>query len=172
MSLTFTRLRSPRPVEELVITASDTAITGVYFQNSRRGPAPTHQAGWVEAKEGPAAELLALARQQLEEYFARTRTTFDLPLEALGSAFEHRVWNALRTIPYGTTTSYGALAKKLGDLHASRAVGLANGKNPIPIIVPCHRVVGAKGELTGFGGGLETKRWLLEHEGALIPLGG
>jgi methylated-DNA-[protein]-cysteine S-methyltransferase len=172
MSLTFTRLRSPRPVEELVITASDTAITGVYFQNSRRGPAPTHQAGWVEAKAGPAAELLALARQQLEEYFARTRTTFDLPLEALGSAFEHRVWNALRTIPYGTTTSYGALAKKLGDLHASRAVGLANGKNPIPIIVPCHRVVGAKGELTGFGGGLETKRWLLEHEGALIPLGG
>lgn len=171
MSLTFTRLRSPRPVEELVITASDAAITGVYFQNSRRGPAPTHQTGWVEATEGPAAELLALARQQLEEYFAHKRTTFDLPLEALGSAFEHRVWNALRAIPYGTTTSYGALAKKLGDLHASRAVGLANGKNPIPIIVPCHRVVGAKGELTGFGGGLETKRWLLEHEGALIPLG-
>ena len=172
MSLTFTRLRSPRPVEELVITASDTAITGVYFQNSRRGPAPTHQTGWIEAQEGPAAELLALACQQLEEYFAHKRTTFDLPLEALGSGFEHRVWNALRAIPYGTTTSYGALAKKLGDVHASRAVGLANGKNPIPIIVPCHRVVGAKGELTGFGGGLETKRWLLELEGALMALGG
>src|SRR6059036_3972265 len=114
---------------------------------------------------------IARARQQLEEYFARTRTTFDLPLEALGSAFEHRVWNALRQIPYGTTTSYGALAKLLGDKHATRAVGLANGKNPIPIIVPCHRVVGSKGELTGFGGGLDTKRWVLEHEGALMQLG-
>jgi methylated-DNA-[protein]-cysteine S-methyltransferase len=171
MPLIFTRLAAPRPVGELVITASDTAITGVYFQNSRRGPPPTHQAAWIEAKEGPAAELLALARRQLEEYFAHTRTTFDLPLEALGSAFEHRVWNALRTIPYGTTTSYGALAKTLGDVRSSRAVGLANGKNPIPIIVPCHRVVGAKGELTGYGGGLETKRWLLENEGVLIPLG-
>jgi methylated-DNA-[protein]-cysteine S-methyltransferase len=171
MSLTFTRLVLPRPVGELVITASDTAITGVYFQNSRRGPPPTHQARWLEAKQGPAADLLALARQQLEEYFAHTRTTFELPLEALGSAFEHRVWNALRAIPYGTTTSYGALAKTLGDSKGSRAVGIANGKNPIPIIVPCHRVVGAKGELTGFGGGLETKRWLLEHEGVLMALG-
>jgi methylated-DNA-[protein]-cysteine S-methyltransferase len=171
MPMIFTRLAAPRPVGELVITASDSAITGVYFQNSRRGPPPTHQASWVEAKEGPAAELLALARQQLEEYFAHTRTTFELPLEALGSAFEHRVWNALRAIPYGTTTSYGALAKSLGDVRATRAVGLANGKNPIPIIVPCHRVVGAKGELTGYGGGLETKRWLLENEGVLIPLG-
>jgi methylated-DNA-[protein]-cysteine S-methyltransferase len=170
MSLTFTRLATP--VGELVITASDTAVTGVYFPTSRRGPPPTHQAGWTEAKDaGAAAEILARARRQLEEYFARTRTTFDLPLEALGSAFEHRVWNALRTIPYGTTTSYGALAKQLGDKHATRAVGLANGKNPIPIIVPCHRVVGSKGELTGFGGGLDTKRWLLEHEGALLGLG-
>ena len=171
MSLTFIRLPAPRPVGELVITASDTAITGVYFQTSRRGPPPTHQSGWVEAKEGPAAALLALARAQLEEYFAHTRTTFDLPLEALGSPFEHRVWNALRAIPYGTTTTYGALAKSLGDVRGTRAVGLANGKNPIPIIIPCHRVVGAKGELTGYGGGLETKRWLLENEGVLMPLG-
>ena len=160
------------PVGELVLTASDTALTGVFFPTSRRGPAPTHQAGWVEASaEGPAAEILARARTQLEEYFARKRTTFDLPLEAMGSAFEHRVWKALRQIPYGSTTSYGALAKLLGDKHATRAVGLANGKNPIPIIVPCHRVVGSKGELTGFGGGLDTKRWLLEHEGALMELG-
>lgn len=171
MSLTFTRFRAPSPVGELVITASDTAITGVYFPTSRRGPPPTHQAGWKEARGGPAAEVLERARQQLEEYFAHTRTTFDLPLEALGSGFEHRVWNALRQIPYGTTTTYGALAKQLGDRFATRAVGLANGKNPIPIIVPCHRVVGAKGELTGFGGGLDTKRWLLEHEGALMQLG-
>jgi methylated-DNA-[protein]-cysteine S-methyltransferase len=169
VSLTFSRLRTP--IGELIVTASDTAVTGIYFPTSRRGPAPTHQAGWAEATDGPAAEVLARARQQLEEYFARSRRTFDLPLEALGSAFEHRVWNALRTIPYGTTTTYGALAKQLGDKHATRAVGLANGKNPIPIIVPCHRVVGSNGELTGFGGGLRTKRWLLEHEGALLELG-
>jgi methylated-DNA-[protein]-cysteine S-methyltransferase len=167
MSLAFTRL--PTPLGELILTASGTALTGVYFPTSRRGPVPTHQAGWVEANgEGAEAALLARARQQLTEYFARTRTTFDLPLEALGSPFEHRVWNALRTIPYGTTLSYGEIAKRLGDKHASRAVGLANGHNPIPIIVPCHRVVGAKGELTGFGGGLDRKRWLLEHEGALL----
>ena len=169
--MVFSRLTTP--LGELILTASDTALTGVYFPTSRRGPAPTHQASWVEANgEGAAAKLLARAREQLSEYFARTRTTFDLPLEALGSAFEHRVWNALRTIPYGATTSYGELAKRLGDRHASRAVGLANGKNPIPIIVPCHRVVGAKGELTGFGGGLDRKRWLLEHEGAALALGG
>src|SRR6266550_167794 len=169
MSLTFVRL--PTPVGELVVTASDAAITGVYFARSRRGPPPTHQAGWVEASTGPAADLLARARQQLDEYFARTRTTFELPLEALGSPFEHRVWNALRTIPYGTTTTYGELGRQLGDRH-SRAVSVANDRNPIPIILPCHRVIGAKGELTGFTGGLERKRWLLEHEGVLLGLSG
>src|SRR5882672_11368994 len=167
---TFTRLATP--VGELLLTASDTALTGVYFPTSRRGPAPTHRADWIEDDgQGPAGELLARARHQLTEYFDRTRTTFDLPLEALGSAFEHRVWNALRTIPFGTTTSYGELARRLGDVNATRAVGAANGKNPIPIIVPCHRVVGVKGELTGFGGGLHRKRWLLEHEGVLMKFG-
>lgn len=170
MALAFSRLRTP--IGELVLTASDTALTGVFFPTSRRGPAPTHQAGWIEVTDGPAADVLARASRQLEEYFARKRRTFELPLEALGSAFEHRVWNALRAIPYGTTTTYGAIAKQLGDTLATRAVGLANGKNPIPIIVPCHRVVGANGELTGFGGGLKVKRWLLEHEGALLALGG
>jgi methylated-DNA-[protein]-cysteine S-methyltransferase len=169
MPTVFTRL--PSPVGELILTASDTALTGVYFPTSRRGPPPTHRGDWVEDNgQGPASESLARARQQLTEYFDGTRTTFDLPLEALGSAFEHRVWNALRTIPYGATTSYGELARRLGDVNATRAVGAANGKNPIPIIVPCHRVVGANGELTGFGGGLDCKRWLLEHEGALLKL--
>jgi methylated-DNA-[protein]-cysteine S-methyltransferase len=114
--------------------------------------------------------MLARAALQLNEYFAGQRTTFDLPLEAMGSVFEHRVWKALRSIPYGTTTSYGDLAKRLGDPSATRAVGSANGKNPIPIIIPCHRVVGANGDLTGFGGGLDRKRWLLEHEGVLMQL--
>jgi len=167
---TFTRLATP--IGELLLTASDTALTGVYFPTSRRGPPPTHRADWIEANgAGPAGELLASAREQLAEYFAGSRTTFELPLEALGSAFEHRVWNALRTIPYGVTTSYSDLARRLGDVSTTRAVGAANGKNPIPIIVPCHRVVGANGDLTGFGGGLDRKRWLLEHEGVLMKFG-
>jgi methylated-DNA-[protein]-cysteine S-methyltransferase len=119
---------------------------------------------------GPAGELLERARRQLAEYFARSRTTFDLPLDAVGSVFQRRVWDALRAIPYGTTVSYSELARRLCDSRATRAVGAANGRNPIPIIVPCHRVVGARGELTGFGGGLDRKRWLLEHEGALLAL--
>jgi methylated-DNA-[protein]-cysteine S-methyltransferase len=172
MHRVFTRVLTP--IGELIVTASDSAVTGVYFPTSRRGPPPTHQAGWIEAigdAGGNAAQILARAVTQLNEYFAKTRTTFDLPLEAEGSKFEHRVWNALRLIPYGTTTSYGELARRLGDKRATRAVGLANGANPIPIIVPCHRVVGANGELTGFGGGIERKRWLLEHEGAVLALG-
>ena len=120
---------------------------------------------------GPGGAVLARTREQLNEYFARTRTTFDLPLAPAGSAFERRVWDALRAIPYGSTVSYGELARRLGDPRATRAVGAANGKNAIPIIVPCHRVVGARGELTGFGGGLDRKRWLLEHEGAALALG-
>jgi len=166
--------RLQTPVGELLLTASDTALTGVYFPTSRRGPPPTHRADWTEdagqGPTGPTGEMLARAALQFNEYFAGQRTTFDLPLEAMGSVFEHRVWKALRSIPYGTTTSYGDLAKRLGDPSATRAVGSANGKNPIPIIIPCHRVVGANGDLTGFGGGLDRKRWLLEHEGVLMQL--
>jgi methylated-DNA-[protein]-cysteine S-methyltransferase len=169
--MTTSSTRISTPVGELLLTASDTALTGVYFPTSRRGPPPTQRADWIEDDgRGPAGEILARTRQQLSEYFDGSRTTFELPLEALGSAFEHRVWNAVRAIPYGVTTSYGELARRLGDVTATRAVGAANGKNPIPIIVPCHRVVGAKGDLTGFGGGLDRKRWLLEHEGILMKL--
>ena len=171
MPATFTRV--PSPVGELVLAASGAALTGVYFSTSRHGPPPLERAGWVEDDgRGPAGELLARTRQELAEYFARTRTTFDIPLDPPGTAFQRRVWDALRAIPYGTTLSYGELARRLGDVRATRAVGAANGKNPIPIIVPCHRVVGANGALTGFGGGLDRKRWLLEHEGALMMLGG
>ena len=171
MRTTFTRF--PSPLGELVLTASDTALTGVHFPTSRHGP-PLHEVeqrtGAEDDGHGSASALLARARHQLEEYFARTRTSFDLPLAAPGTTFQRQVWDLLRTIPYGTTTSYGELARRLGDPRATRAVGAANGKNPIPIIVPCHRVVGARGELTGFGGGLDRKRWLLEHEGALMTL--
>ncbi len=171
MRTTFTRF--PSPLGELVLTASDTALTGVHFPTSRHGP-PLHEVeqrtGAEDDGHGSASALLARARHQLEKYFARTRTSFDLPLDAPGTTFQRQVWDLLRTVPYGTTTSYGELARRLGDPRATRAVGAANGKNPIPIIVPCHRVVGARGELTGFGGGLDRKRWLLEHEGALMTL--
>jgi len=151
------------PVGNLTLTASESALTGVFFESSRHGGEDT-------GARGTGGEVLAVARQQLEEYFAGSRTTFDIPLELAGTPFEQRVWELLRGIPYGTTTSYGELARRLGDKSASRAVGLANARNPIPIIVPCHRVIGANGDLTGYGGGLERKLWLLEHEGCLLPL--
>lgn len=164
----LTRLQTP--IGELTLTASDTALTAVYFPTSRHGPPPILAAD--DGRGSPAAQILARARQQLAEYFARSRMTFDVPLAAAGSEFEHRVWDVLKTIPYGGTTTYGEIARRLGDARDARAVGAANGRNPIPIIVPCHRVIGANGDLTGFGGGIERKRWLLEHEGALLPLRG
>src|SRR5213082_4194878 len=125
MPTTFTRF--PSPVGELVLTASETALKGVFFPVRRNRSAP--EAGWVEDDgRGPAGALLARVRRQLTEYFEGTRTTFDLPLDGTGSTFERRVWDLLRTIPYGATTSYGALARRLGDPRATRAVGAANGK--------------------------------------------
>lgn len=109
-------------------------------------------------------KVVAPVRSQIEEYCAGTRRTFALPLAPKGTAFQHEVWNALLAIPFGTTTSYGALAAKLGRPGAARAVGLANGSNPIGLIVPCHRVIGSDGSLTGYGGGLPLKRALLAHE--------
>lgn len=153
----FARLETP--IGELVLTASDTALTGVYFP--RRVP-PVSE--WVPRDN----DILERTKDQLGEYFARRRTTFDVPLEPTGTSFEQKVWKQLRVIPYGVTISYGELAKRVGPRTEPRAVGAANGKNPLPIVVPCHRVIGATGELVGFGGGIERKRWLLTHEGALL----
>ncbi len=108
---------------------------------------------------------------QLRAYFAGELTRFDLPLRFAGTTFQNAVWSALTGIPYGETLSYGELAKRIGRAGASRAVGAANGANPLPIVVPCHRVVGADGSLTGFGGGLETKQYLLRHERGFSPAG-
>jgi methylated-DNA-[protein]-cysteine S-methyltransferase len=108
--------------------------------------------------------VLAATAAQLREYFAGTRTTFDLPLAPEGTPFQKLVWDQLLEIPYGVTRSYGEVARAIGRPAASRAVGAANGKNPIAIIIPCHRVIGADGTLTGYGGGMPTKQWLLEHE--------
>ena len=148
------------PIGRLRLIGSDAALTGIWFEHGRdaaRGADSLIQADCA---------LLARTRSQLEEYFGGTRREFDLPLDPQGTEFQRRVWKRLLTIGYGETTSYGALARDLGDARASRAVGLANGCNPIPIVIPCHRVIGADGSLTGFGGGLPIKRALLDLENA------
>jgi O-6-methylguanine DNA methyltransferase len=115
------------------------------------------------------ADATAEVARQIAEYSSGERRTFDLTLEPSGSDWEMDVWTALQTIPYGETRSYGQIAAQLGDATKARAVGWANNANPIPVVIPCHRVIGAKGNLTGFGGGIEAKIRLLEHEGALLP---
>lgn len=156
------------PVGELLLTASDDGLTGIHFPRTTEGHRP--DAGWQRAsaaRHAAASGAIAAARAELDAYFAGTLTTFTVPLAATGTSFQQRVWSALRDIPFGETISYLELARRVGDPKAVRAVGGANGRNPIPVIVPCHRVIGADGSLTGFGGGIERKRWLLHHEGAL-----
>jgi len=146
------------PIGPLGLIASDTGLRAVLF-HSKITP------------QGRSRVLVAAARQ-LDAYFDGDLVTFDLPLELLGTKFDNRCWRALAAIPYGQTVSYGEQARRLGlDRGAARAVGAANGRNPLPIVLPCHRVIGADGSLTGFGGGIHVKRFLLEHEGALLPLG-
>lgn len=142
------------PVGTLTLVAGAPGLRAVLFP----GEAPP--AGAV----GETHPLLASAEQQLQEYFAGERRTFKLPLDPVGTPFQRRCWLALSSIPYGTTISYGEQARRLGHPRAARAVGAANARNPIPIVLPCHRVVGADGALTGYGGGLDAKRVLLEHE--------
>jgi methylated-DNA-[protein]-cysteine S-methyltransferase len=149
------------PVGPLTLVARDGAVVGLYMDEQRHRPAPET---FGEPDTGRDGELFADASGQLEQYFDGERTAFDLRLAPDGTAFQRRVWAALQDIPYGQTVSYGQLADRIGQPSASRAVGLANGKNPIGIIVPCHRVVGADGSLTGYGGGIERKNYLLAHE--------
>lgn len=154
MTTHFTTM--PSPVGELTLTASAEGLTGVWFDTDR------HQHDRSDWQRDDA--LFAAARCQLEEYFAGQRHGFDLKLAAVGTAFQQQVWAALCAIPYGETRSYREQARSIQNEKAVRAVGLANGKNPIGIIVPCHRVIGASGSLTGYAGGLDRKRWLLAHE--------
>jgi methylated-DNA-[protein]-cysteine S-methyltransferase len=149
------------PVGPLTLIAVGDALAGLYMSGQRHLPGPER---FGEPGAGRGGELFAEAASQLEQYFDGERTDFDLPLTLEGTAFQRRVWAGLRAIPYGQTISYGRLASWIGQPSASRAVGLANAKNPIGIIVPCHRVVGADGSLTGYGGGIDRKRHLLAHE--------
>jgi methylated-DNA-[protein]-cysteine S-methyltransferase len=148
------------PIGRLTLTSDGTALSGCYMANPAKPPPRT--ADWVM---DPNVAPLTEAARQLGEYFAGERQKFDLPLHMNGTEFQKQVWRQLTAIPFGETWSYGQLARRLENPSACRAVGLANGKNPIAIIVPCHRVIGADGSLTGFGGGLSRKEWLLAHEG-------
>jgi methylated-DNA-[protein]-cysteine S-methyltransferase len=149
------------PIGPLLLTTDGSALTGLYLEKSRKAQSTD---GWLQDVSHGA---LPAAMRQLDEYFCGRRREFDLPLRLQGTAFQNRVWRELTAIHYGETWSYGQLAARIEKPSASRAVGLANGRNPISIIVPCHRVIGANGSLTGYGGGLESKQWLLVHEGLL-----
>jgi len=152
------------PIGRLMLTSDGTALTGLYMNLYRNKPSklPGLDDDWIQ---NATIDPLPAAARQLKEYFAGKRREFDLPLRMEGTEFQRRVWRELTKIPFGETRSYGQLAKRLNNPNGSRAVGLANGRNPIAVIVPCHRVIGADGSLTGFGGGLDRKEWLLTHEG-------
>jgi methylated-DNA-[protein]-cysteine S-methyltransferase len=152
------------PIGRLRLIASGDELVGIWFEHGRDAMRHADNPDPPDLQPGSSA-VLERTRQQLEEYFRGERREFDLPLAPEGTEFQQRVWQRLLGIGYGTTTTYGALAQALGNPNASRAVGLANGSNPIPIVIPCHRVIGANGALTGFGGGLPVKSALLELEG-------
>lgn len=147
------------PIGPVGVVASEAGVRAVEF-------------GGVPGSPGSPGSraMLARAADELSDYFAGARRVFTVPIDQPGTEFRQRVWRELARIPFGTTISYGALARRIGNASAVRAVGGANGANGVPIIVPCHRVIAADGSLHGFGGGLEIKRRLLEHEGALEPM--
>ena len=147
------------PIGKLFLAGDQDGLRYLNFPKEKRPVDPQH--GWIEM---PAFFTSVVA--ELKEYFAGKRQDFSVDINPEGTDFQLSVWHALQKVPYGKTVSYGELAERVGNPKASRAVGAANGANPIPIIIPCHRVIGASGDLTGFGGGLDVKQYLLEHEGA------
>ncbi len=154
-NILFTKLDSP--IGELLLTSNGEAITGLFMEQHKGEPMPIKE--WRRDDK-----WFREAARQLRAYFAGKLTEFDLPLAAAGTEFQRRVWAELLKIPYGSTINYGELARRVGNPKASRAVGAANGENPISIIIPCHRVIGSNGKLTGYGGGIERKKFLLEFE--------
>ena len=149
------------PIGRLTLVASSTGLREVWFPTEDADPHGT---------EDPSHPMLVAAAGQLGEYFAGTRQEFDIPLDPQGTPFQLAAWRGLTTIPFGETVSYGEQAARIGLPGKARAIGAANGRNPLPIVVPCHRVVGSDGSLVGFGGGLETKAWLLHHERQVLGL--
>lgn len=159
------------PVGTLTVVANETALVAIRWDTGSddrhpdaRNPADRAFADVEPCDDVSTHPVLSAAIEQLAQYFDGTRTEFDLPLEPSGTEFQRRAWHELAQIPFGETITYGEQAVRMGDRNKMRAVGAANGKNPIPIVVPCHRVVGADGKLTGFAGGIDNKAWLLDHE--------
>jgi len=146
----------PSPIGDLLLTSDGDALTGLHMDP---GEGFTIDPNWEDGDD-----VLTRAADQLRAYFAGELKTFDVPLALAGTPFQQRVWRELRRVPYGQTISYRELARRVGNPQASRAVGAANGQNPVAVIVPCHRVIASDGTLGGFGGGLERKEWLLNHE--------
>jgi methylated-DNA-[protein]-cysteine S-methyltransferase len=159
--MTYREITMESPVGRLRLVAGEDALVGVFMDVPARAPA-------LAARDGRGHPVLVAADEQLAAWFAGARARFELPLRPAGTPFQLAVWRELTEIPFGETRSYGEIAARLGQPTAARAVGAANGRNPIAIIVPCHRVIGASGALTGYGGGMERKRWLLEHERAVL----
>lgn len=157
LTLTLRFTLAPSPIGELLLAGDGDALTGLWMTAGGRGGPDT--SGWVRDDA-----LFAEARAQLDAYFAGELREFDLPLAAAGTPFQREVWQALLTIPWGATRTYGAIARQIGRPDRARAVGAANGSNPISIVIPCHRVIGAGGDLVGYGGGLPRKAWLLSLE--------
>lgn len=157
MTTYYTRIESP--IDPLLLTSDGEALTSLFMMSQRHGP--FFSDAWIRDDN---AKPFAEAQKQMKAYFAGELTEFDLPLVMRGTEFQQQVWQELQNIPFGVTISYGELAERVGNPKSSRAVGAANGRNPISIIVPCHRVIGANGKLTGYGGGMERKEWLLAHE--------
>ncbi|PMW97016.1 cysteine methyltransferase [Pseudomonas sp. FW215-R2] len=158
--MAYTFITLPSPVGELKLVANGSRLAAILWENDK--PNRVRLGPMNEAPDNP---VLMKTAQQLEEYFAGTRSAFDLDLDFAGTEFQKKVWAALLTIPFGETRTYSQIARQIGHPSAVRAVGAANGKNPISIIAPCHRVIGASGKLTGFAGGLEAKERLLTLEG-------
>ena len=160
--ITMTNLTSstmPSPVGELTLVGSDAGLRAVLWPVEREG-----RVTFAEGTEPGEHPILAAARQQIDEYLSGDRSTFNIALDLVGTDFQIDVWQALAEIPHGETRSYGELADTLGKPGAARAVGAATGRNPVSIVIPCHRLVGSSGKLTGFAGGIDAKRWLLQHE--------
>jgi len=152
------------PVGELTLVASDAGLRAILWPRL----SPTRAGIQPRPHRDPNHPVLQRTAAQLDQYFAGTRTTFDIPLDLQGTRFQLAAWRSLAEIPFGTTTSYGRQAAALGIPTAARALGAANGANPVCIVLPCHRVIGADGSLTGFGGGLPVKQWLLDHEARVL----
>ena len=162
-------LRRDSPIGSLLLAASDQGLRAVYMSRQRHVP-DEPELSWKPVSRDDVAQLAILerTREQLDEYFAGRRSHFDLPLDLVGTDFQRSVWKGLCDIGFGETISYGELARRIGNPKAVRAVGLANGRNPVSIVVPCHRVIGADGSMTGYGGGIDRKRFLLALESHVV----